>query len=223
MCGGFLWTGFDYRGEPSPFFPANWKGHNKPGEVPRNVSCHFGVFDLCGFPKDAAYYFKAAYTSEPLLHVFPHWNWQGKEGRPIDVWVYSNCEQVDLVVNGKSQGRKPMPKLGYLSWKIPYAAGSIEAVGFKGDAEVLRTKRETTGVPVAVSLQTARTKLNADHEDVAMVTVQVHDAQGRPVPNASNKIRFRLEGPARLLGTGNGDPATREPDKLPERSLWAGL
>jgi len=223
MCGGFTWTGFDYRGEPSPFFANIWKEHNKPGEVPRDVSCHFGVFDLCGFPKDSAYYYKAAYSSEPVLHLFPHWNWQGKEGQPIDVWVYSNCDEVDLIVNGKSQGRKPMPKLGYLSWKVPYEAGSIMAVGFRGDAEVLREKRETTGAPVAVLLQADPGTLKADREDVSMVTVQVVDAQGRPVPNASNKIKFRIEGSARLLGAGNGDPATLEPDKLPERSLWAGL
>ena len=223
MCGGFIWSGFDYRGEPSPFYPGIWAEHKKPGEVPRDVSCHFGVFDLCGFPKDGAYYYKSAYAAEPVMHVFPHWNWQGKEGQPVDVWVYSNCDEVDLLVNGKSQGRKAMPKLGYLSWKVPYEAGAIEAIGFRGGAEVSREKRETTGEPAAVALAPDRATLRADHEDVAMVSVQVLDAQGRPVPNANNKIRFRIEGPARMLGTGNGDPATLEPDKLPERSLWAGL
>ena len=187
------------------------------------VSGFYGAFDLCGFPKDEAYYYKAAYSSEPVLHVFPHWNWKGKEGQPIDVWVYTNCDEVDLLVNGKSQGRRPMPKLDHLSWKVPYEAGAIEAVGFKGGVEVLREKRETTGEPVAVALVPDRPVLRADHEDVALVTMQAVDAQGRPVPTAGNKIRFRLEGPARLLGSGNGDPATREPDKVPERSLWAGL
>ena len=223
MCGGFIWTGFDYRGEPGPFILSVWNQAKMTAPMPQDVSCHYGAFDLCGFPKDGAYYYKAAYSSEPVLHVFPHWNWQGKEGQPIDVWVYSNCEEVDLLVNGKSQGRKPMPKLGYLSWKVPYEAGGIEAVGYRGDQAVVREKRETTGAPAAVLLQADRTTLKADHQDVSVITVQVVDAQGRPVPNALNKIKFRIEGAARLLGSGNGDPNTSEPDKAPERSLWAGL
>ena len=223
MCGGFIWTGFDYRGETAPFRPAEWKNHKMPGDCPLVVSGFYGAFDLCGFPKDEAWYYKAAYGSEPVLHVFPHWNWKGREGQPIDVWVYSNCDEVDLVVNGKSQGRKPMPKLEHLSWKVPYAPGFIEAIGYKNGAEVARDKRETTGEPVAVTLVPDRADLRADHEDVALVTIQAIDAAGRPVATATNKIRFRLEGPARLLGSGNGDAATREPDTVPERSLWAGL
>jgi len=223
MCGGFIWTGFDYRGEPGPFYESNWKKYNMPGELPRDVSCHFGAFDLCGFPKDVAYYFKAAYVNEPVIHLFPHWNWKGKEGQPIDVWVYSNCDEIDLIVNGKSQGRKPMPKLDYVSWKVPYEPGTIEAVGYKNGKEIARDKRETTGAPVSIALVPDRATLNADCRDVALVTMQVLDDQGRPVPDAVNKIHFRVEGPLRLLGSGNGDPATRESDKVPERSLWAGL
>jgi beta-galactosidase len=223
MCGGFIWTGFDYRGEPGPFFPNEWARCKMPGEVPHIVSCHFGAFDLCGFPKDGAFYYKAAYSAEPVVHVFPHWNWKGREGQPIDVWVYSNCDEIDLIVNGRSQGRKPMPKLGYLSWTVPYEAGAIEAIGFRNGAVVMRDKRETTGEPVAVALVPDRVELRANHEDVAVVTMQAVDAQGRPVPTATNTIRFRVEGPARLLGSGNGDAATREPDKVPVRSLWAGL
>lgn len=223
MCGGFIWTGFDYRGETAPFRPMEWKNGKMPGPCPLVISGYYGAFDLCGFPKDEAYYYKAAYRSEPVLHVFPHWNWKGKEGQSIDVWAYSNCDEVDLVVNGKSQGRKPIPRLGHVSWKVPYEAGAIEAIGFNHGAEVLRDKRETTGEPIAVALTADRSVLRADHEDVAVVTMRVIDAQGRPVPTATNKIRFHLEGPARLLGSGNGDPATREPDKVPERSLWAGL
>jgi beta-galactosidase len=223
MCGGFIWTGFDYRGETAPFRPMEWKSRKMPGQCPLMVSGFYGTFDLCGFPKDEAYYYKAAYSIEPVLHVFPHWNWKGKEGKQIDVWVYGNCDEVDLVVNGKSQGRKRMLKLEHLSWKVPFEPGSIEAIGYKNGTEVLRDKRETTGDPVAVQLVPDRCKLQADHEDVAAVTMQVIDAQGRPVPTAGNKIRFHVDGPARLLGSGNGDPATREPDKAPERSLWAGL
>ena len=223
MCGGFIWTGFDYRGEPSPFYPQIWKEHKKPGDVPRLVSCHFGAFDLCGFPKDGAYYYKSAYTPAPMVHVFPHWNWKGKEGQPVDVWVYSNGDEIDLLVNGRSQGRKPMPKLGYLSWIVPYEAGAIEAVSYKGGTEVARERRETTGEPVAVALVPDRAELRADHEDVALVTMQAVDAQGRAVPTATNAIRFHIEGPARLLGSGNGDAATKEHDKIPVRSLWAGL
>lgn len=223
MSGGFIWTGFDYRGEPSPFFPENWKRANKPGEMPRLVSCHFGIFDLCGFPKDAAYFYKAAYSPEPVLHLFPHWNWKGREGQPVDVWVYSNHEEVELQLNGKRLGRKLMPRFGYLSWQVPYEAGVLEAIAYRAGAVVERARHETTGEPVAVKFEPERPFLNADHEDVALVTMKVVDAQGRPVPNATNKVRFRVEGPARLLGSGNGDAATVEPDTVPERSLWAGL
>jgi beta-galactosidase len=223
MCGGFLWTGFDYRGEPTPFMEVWWKEHKMPGTVPRVVSCHFGIFDLCGFPKDGAYYFKAAYLPEPMVHVFPHWNWKGREGQPIDVWVYGNCDEVDLLVNGRSQGRKPLPKLGHLAWKVPYEAGAIEAVGYKGGAVAARDRRETTGEPVALALAPDKPAMRADHEDVTLVTLQALDAQGRTVPTAANRIRFRIEGPARLLGAGNGDPIAQEPDTVPVRNLWAGL
>ena len=223
MCGGFIWTGFDYRGETGPFQAFAWKRMKMPGECPETVSGHYGAMDLCGFPKDGAYYYKAAYSSDPVLHLFPHWNWKGKEGQPIDVWVYSNCDEIELIVNGRSRGRKPMPKLSCLSWKVPYEAGSIEAIAFKNGQEVLREKHETTGEPVALQLVPDRPELRADHEDVALVTMQAVDEQGRPVPTARNTIRFRIEGPARLLGSGNGDAATREPDTVPVRSLWAGL
>lgn len=225
MCGGFIWTGFDYRGETAPFRNMEWKrkGHEMPGECPVVVSGFYGTFDLCGFPKDEAYYYKAAYTTDPVLHIFPHWNWKGKEGKPIDVWAYSNCDEVDFIVNGKSYGRKPMPRLEHLAWKVPYEAGFIEAIGYKNGVEVLRHKRETTGEPAALQLLPDRATIRADHEDVSLITMQAVDAQGRMVPDATNKIRFRLEGPARLLGSGNGDPPTREPDTVPERSLWAGL
>ncbi len=223
MSGGFIWTGFDYRGEPGPFYPEIWKKSKMPGEVPRDVSCHFGAFDLCGFPKDVAYYFKAAYSSEPVVHLFPHWNWKGKEGQPIDVWVYSNGDEIELIVNGKSVGRKPMPKLDYVSWKVPYEPGSIVAVAYKGGKEFARDKRVTTGAPVSIALVPDHATLKADGRDVAVVTLQALDEKGQPVPDASNKIRFRLEGAGRTLGSGNGDPATLESDKEPVRSLWAGL
>jgi len=134
LLGLFYWTGFDYRGEPNPLkFPA--------------TGSEFGILDYCGFPKDEAYYLKAAWRDETVLHILPHWNLSGHEGETIDVWVYSNCDEVALTVNGKNLGRKPMPKDGYLEWKAVYRKGYVEAVGYRGGKEIARERVETTGAP----------------------------------------------------------------------------
>jgi beta-galactosidase len=209
-AGGFAWTGFDYRGEPTPY---GWP----------SINSQFGIVDMCGFPKDYFYYYKAWWRKEPSLHVFPHWNWHGREGDEIPVWVYSNLEEVELRVNGASLGRQKVPHLGHVQWNVKYEPGSIEARGFRGDQVVLSEKRETTGPAASIRLTADRTEINADGEDIAMLKVEALDKEGRPVPIANNKIAFTLSGPAKLIGVGNGDPNCQESDKAPKRSLFNGL
>jgi beta-galactosidase len=209
-AGGFAWTGFDYRGEPTPY---GWP----------SINSQFGIVDVCGFPKDLFYYYKAWWTKEPALHLFPHWNFEGREGDGIPVWVYSNLDEVELLVNGKSQGKQKVPHLGHVEWKAKYEPGAIEARGFKGGKVVLTEKRETTGPAVAIRLTADRTEINADGEDLAIVKVEALDKEGRAVPTANNFIGFKVSGAGKLIGVGNGDPNCQESDKAPKRSLYNGL
>lgn len=212
--GGFAWTGFDYRGEPSPFA---WP----------SINSHFGIADMCGFPKDYFYYYKAWWGKAPALHLFPHWNWpenaNGKEGQEIPVWVYSNLDEVELILNGKSLGRQAVPHLGHVAWKTVYAPGYIEARGFKGGKRVLTQRRETTGLPAALRLSADRTVIDADGEDIAILKVEIVDRKGRAVPTANTQIAFKVSGAGKLIGVGNGNPNCHESDKEPRRSLYNGL
>lgn len=210
MAGGFAWTGFDYRGEPTPYA---WP----------SISSQFGIVDMCGFPKDYFYYYKAWWKKAPSLHVFPHWNWHGKEGQEISVWVYTNLDEVELLLNGKSLGSKKVPRLGHVEWKVAYAPGVIEARGSRNGQTVLTERRETTGPAQQLRLTADRMEIGADGQDVAMITVEALDANGRPVPTADNKLAFRITGAGQLIGVGNGDPNCLESDKEPRRSLFNGL
>jgi beta-galactosidase len=209
-AGGFAWTGFDYRGEPTPY---GWP----------SINSQFGIVDMCGFPKDYFYYYKAWWGKEPSLHLFPHWNWHGREGDEIPVWVYSNLEEVEMLVNGKSLGSQKVPHLGHVEWKVKYEPGAIEARGSKDGKVVLTEKRETTGPTVSIRLTADRTEISADGEDVAILKVEALDGEGRPVPTANNKIGFKVSGAGALIGVGNGDPNCQESDKEPKRSLFNGL
>ena len=209
-AGGFAWTGFDYRGEPTPY---GWP----------SINSQFGIVDMCGFPKDYFYYYKAWWRQEPSLHLFPHWNWHGREGDEIAVWVYSNLDEVELLVNGASQGRQKVPHLGHVQWKAKYEPGAIEARGFRNGRVVLAEKRETTGPVAAIRLTADRTEINADGEDLAILKVEGLDKEGRLVPIACNAIAFTVAGPAKLIGVGNGNPNCLESDKAPRRSLFNGL
>lgn len=202
VAGQFQWTGFDYRGEPTPF---GWP----------SIASQFGILDLCGFPKDNFYYYQGWWSDRPVLHILPHWNWAGREGQLIDVWVHGNDDEVELRLNGASLGRKAMPRNGHLEWKVPYAPGVLEAVGYrKGQVREVR-RVETTGEPVALRLESQCT------DGVWIVAVSAVDAQGRFVPTAQVPVTFEISG-ARLLGVGNGDPSSHEPDHLPARSLFNG-
>jgi beta-galactosidase len=209
LAGAFVWTGFDYRGEPTPY---SWP----------NVSSHFGILDTCGFPKDNFYFYQAWWTDEPVLHILPHWNWPGKEGQEIEVWVHSNFEAVELFLNGQSLGKKEMPQLSHLEWRVPYQPGKLEARGYKNGKVAATNIVETTGVPAKLILQTDRKSISADGEDVAVINVSAVDAQGRFVPTADNLVKFQISG-AKIIGVGNGDPSCHESDKGSERSLFNGL
>ena len=204
-AGLFYWTGFDYRGEPNPLsYPAH--------------DSEFGILDYCGFPKDEAYYLKSWWTDEPVLHIFPHWNLQGHEGEEVEVWAYSNCDEVELTVNGKKLGRQPMPQNGHLKWKAVYQPGRVEATGYKNGKRILTKTIETTKAATKVVLKADRPQIAADGQDMAIVNIELHDQKGRFVPNASPVLTFCLEGDANIIGCGNGDPSylgSDHPDKQP--------
>ena len=204
-AGLFYWTGFDYRGEPNPLsYPAH--------------DSEFGILDYCGFPKDEAYYLKSWWTDEPVLHIFPHWNLQGHEGEEVEVWAYSNCDEVELTVNGKKLGRQPMPRNGHLKWKAVYQPGRVEATGYKNGKRILTKTIETTKAATKVVLKADRQQIAADGQDMAIVNIELHDQKGRFVPNACPVLTFCLEGDASIIGCGNGDPSylgSDHPDKQP--------
>ncbi|HTT19572.1 MAG TPA: beta-galactosidase GalA [Candidatus Sulfotelmatobacter sp.] len=210
LSGGFVWTGFDYRGEPSPY---QWP----------NIGSQYGIIDTCGFPKDSFYYYQSWWTSKPVLHLFPHWNWPGYEGKEISVWVYSNLDRVELFLNGKSLGSKDVKKDSHVAWVVKYAPGSLEAHGWKGGKQVMTTKRETAGAAAKLILSADRAAINADGEDVAMFAVEVQDAQGRTVPIADNEVTFRVSGAGKLIGAGNGDPTDHASDKATSRKAFSGF
>lgn len=210
LAGGFAWTGFDYRGEPTPY---GWP----------SINSQFGIVDMCGFPKDSFFYYKAWWGTEPVLHLFPHWNWEERIGEEVSVWVHSNLEEVELLLNGTSLGSQTMKQNSHLEWKVKYAPGVIEARGKKGGKIVLTEKRETTGKVATLRLTSDRMEINADGEDVAIIRVEALDAQGRMVPVADDIISFKVSGDGRFLGVGNGDPNCQEPDDKPKRSLFSGL
>lgn len=212
VAGGFVWTGIDYHGEPTPYY--TWP----------SVGSQFGLYDLCGFPKDTAYYVRAWWRPQtPLLHLFPHWTWPGREGQTIQVWCYSNLDEVELSLNGRSLGRQPVVRFGHAGWAVPYAAGRLEAVGYRRGQPVLRQHHETTGAAVALRLSAERRRIRADGQDMAIVTLSCIDAQGRPCPTADQKIDLSLLGPLWIAGVGNGDPSSHAPEQASGARLFNGL
>lgn len=203
LAGMFIWTGFDYRGEPTPFgYPS--------------IGSYFGMMDQCGFAKDNVYYLKSWWSDKTTLHILPHWNHAGRDGQDIDVWVYSNCDEVELFLNKKSLGKKTIQQFGHLEWKVKYVPGTIEAVGYKKGKNVITDKVQTTSTASAIRLTTDKNSINADNEDIAMITVDALDKNGLAVPDADNEIIFTIQGPGKIIGVGNGNPASLEADKYLE-------
>lgn len=210
LAGIFLWTGMDYRGEPTPLsYPA--------------VSSQFGIFDICGFAKDNYYYYKSWWTSEPVLHVFPHWSWLGKEGEPVEVFCYSNLDAVELFVNGKSYGRKRMERNWYLSWEnVIYEPGILTVKGFRGGKLFMQKSVETTSAAYALKLTPYKDVLS-NQDDAAIIHVSIVDQEGRVVPDADNEISFTVEGAGSFLGTSNGNPGSHESDQASFRRAFHGM
>jgi beta-galactosidase len=209
LGGTFVWTGFDYRGEPTPY---QWPC----------VTSHFGFMDICGFPKDGYYAYKAAWTNEPVVHIFPHWNWQGKEGDSVQVHCYTNCDEVELFLNGKSAGKQKAVAYTGLIWNLIYIPGKLEAKGYKGGKLVTKDIVETTTAANRIFLKSDCNTLKADGCDVAVIRVAIKDSKGRVVPIADNPVEFSIEGQGRIIGTGNGNPSSHEPDKAARRMAFNG-
>ena len=188
LGGLFYWTGFDYRGEPNPMvFPA--------------TSSEFGILDYCGFPKDEAFYLKAWWTSEPVLHILPHWNLDGHEGETIPIWVYSNCDEVQLIVNGRKLERKAMPVNGHLEWTAEYQSGYVKAIGYRGGKKMMERRIDTTGEAVEAVWT------HEVVEETMVACVEMRDDRGRFVPTACSEVAFTAPSGWRIIGWGNGDPA----------------
>jgi beta-galactosidase len=212
VAGGFVWTGFDYRGEPTPYaaYPS--------------INSYFGILDMCGFPKDNYWYYRAWWRpSEPLVHVFPHWTWPGREGQPIEVWVHGNTEEVELFANGASLGRKRMERNRHLAWQVPYAPGTLEAVGYNAGKRVAASQQRSAGPAHAVQLVADRRRITPDGRDLSVLRAEIVDRNGIVVPGSDALVRFEVAGPARVIGVGNGDPTSLEPDRAAQRRAFHGL
>ncbi|MDX9847930.1 MAG: beta-galactosidase GalA [Tenuifilaceae bacterium] len=204
LAGLFFWTGFDYHGEPHPLY---WP----------QVNTQFGILDLCGFPKDIYYYLKSWWTNEPVLHIANHWNWPDEHrGKNISLPIYSNADEVELRLNRKSLGRKQMPRNGHLDFEVPFTPGSLEAYGYVNGKTTMKHKLVTTGKPAGLMLGSSKDIIAADRQDVAVLTVQVNDSKGNLVPNAMNEVALTISGPGRIIGVGNGDPASHDPEQYIE-------
>jgi beta-galactosidase len=208
MCGEFRWTGFDYLGESMFGWPAKF--------------WNYGVIDMCGFPKDTYYFYQSQWTKKPMVHIFPHWNWKGKEGVKIPVVAYSNCESVELFLNDKTLGEKEMGDKMDLVWQVPYQAGKLVAKA-KIDGKVVCIKEiVTAGSPAKIQLLADRKTIFADGRDVVHVEVNAVDEKGNFVPTASNRINFKVEGEARIIAVDNGDPLNEESYNHPSRKTFNG-
>jgi beta-galactosidase len=241
VLGEFVWTGFDYLGEPTPYFA--WDETRDEKDWPAHSS-YFGIVDLAGFPKDRFYLYQSQWTDgtkEPMVHLLPHWNWAGREGQPIPVMAYTNAEEVELLLNGQSLGRKRkgepfvMPVGQKISddlrfttkyrlvWEVPYAPGTLKAVAYAGGKPVATTEVKTTGVPARLVLAPDRARIRADGEDLSFVTVRVEDRDGNLVPGADNLVKFAVQGAGRIAAVDNGNAASLEPFQADQRQAFSGL
>jgi beta-galactosidase len=210
MSGMYIWTGFDYMGEPSPYEKLA-------------VSSYFGIFDLCGFPKDAFYFYKSQWTKEPIVHLLPHWNW--KEGQLIDVVAYTNCDEVKLYLNNQPLETKNFSTTKKLSlrWKVPFTAGTLKAEGYKNGKLVAIDEVKTAGEAAKIELAADRKNITADGKDLSFITVKITDPKGIAVPNADNLVQFEIEGAGKIVGVGNGNAMSQESAKSDERKAFSGL
>ena len=242
VMGEFIWTGFDYLGEPTPYggkdnstngyWNADWPSR----------SSYFGAVDLCGFPKDRFYLYQSQWTTKPMIHLLPHWNWEGMEGKEIPVYCYTNCDEAELFVNGKSMGKrvkgkdlteilvsfnryepKTFQSKYRLSWSVPYAKGEIKVVGYKDGKAILEEKINTAGKPAKINLSVDRKNIDATGEDLAYVTVRILDKDGNLCPLADNLVEFEISGAGKLIAVDNGNAATTESFQASYRKAFNGM
>ena len=227
VAGLFVWTGFDYYGEPAYPYPC--------------ISSSYGILDLCGFPKDVFYFYKSQWTDEPVLHLLPHWNW--KEGQLINVIAYTNCDKVKLYLNDKLIGEQAFTntKIAYktnqwdeiidlgegqklsLDWKVPFVPGTLRAEGFKNGKLIANDVVKTAGDPAQIELITDRSAIQADGVDLSYITVKIKDQNGTLVPDADNLVHFEIEGYGKIVGVANGDPISLESAKGKQRRAFSGM
>ncbi|WP_265445794.1 carbohydrate-binding protein [Acetivibrio straminisolvens] len=206
MFGEFVWTGFDYIGEPTPY---KWP----------SKSSYFGIVDTCGFPKDIYYFYQSKWSDKPMVHILPHWNWSN--GTTVEVWAYSNCDTVELFLNGTSLGVKSMGNNGHVSWNVPWTPGTLRAKAVKGGT-VVYDEVTTAGNPAKVRLKPDRTTIAADGKDLVFIETDIVDNNGVLVPTASNTVNFSISGPGVIVGVDNGNPASVEPYKANSRQAFSG-
>jgi beta-galactosidase len=210
MAGIFVWTGFDYLGEPTPY---EWPSR----------SSYFGIIDLAGFPKDAYYLYQSVWTDKTVLHLFPHWNWNA--GDTIDVWAYFNkAEQVELLLNERSLGTIiPQPDDLHVMWRVPYQPGTLKVVSRKGGRIIATDVVKTAGPPTRIELRIDRNVIHADGKDLSFIEVRILDADGNLVPHAENKVTFDVNGVGFIAGVDNGSQTSSESFKANERKTFSGM
>ncbi|MGI4729250.1 MAG: beta-galactosidase GalB [Janthinobacterium lividum] len=210
LSGMFVWTGFDYLGEPTPY---SWPAR----------SSYFGIIDLAGFPKDIYYMYQSEWTDKTVLHILPHWNWEA--GKTVDVWAfYNHADEVELFLNGKSLGTKK--KNGddlHVMWRLKFQPGTLKAVSRKDGKVVLTSEIKTAGKPAKIQLTADRSNIKADGKDLSFITVKILDAAGNVVPDAENLVNFKVNGEAFIAGVDNGDPVTHDSFKVNYRKAFHGL
>ncbi|MDT0551836.1 beta-galactosidase GalB [Urechidicola vernalis] len=242
--GEFVWTGFDYLGEPTPYNGRDNETHGKWGGDWPSRSSYFGIVDLAGFPKDRYYYYQSRWTEKPMVHILPHWNWENSEHREIPVYCYTNAEEAELFLNGKSLGKKVMgvdkttipaefswwkkPQTTWespyrLNWNVAYEPGELKVVAYNDGKAVAEKIIVTAGEPDHIELIPDRTEIDADGSDLSFVTVKVVDKDGNFCPLADNLINFKIDGPASIAAVGNGNAATTEPFQANYRKAFNGL
>ncbi|AWW29582.1 glycoside hydrolase family 2 [Echinicola strongylocentroti] len=242
VMGEFMWTGFDYLGEPTPYGGKDNSTNGYWNDDWPARSSYFGAVDLCGFPKDRFYLYQSQWTEEPMIHLLPHWNWEGMEDETIPVYCYTNCDEAELFLNGESLGKKVKGKdktpiivdfLRYepktfaspyrLSWDVPYQAGELKVVGYKEGKAIQEKTINTAGKPASISLNVDRTEIDADGRDLAYVTVKVTDKDGNTCPIADNLVEFEVKGEGELIAVDNGDPTSVSPFQADYRKAFNGM
>lgn len=242
MSGEFVWTGFDYLGEPTPYNKdlTNLLNFSDPNELEKarkeleelgkiktpSRSSYFGIVDLCGFPKDRYYNYKSYWRPDvPTVHILPHWNWQERIGEITPVHIYTSGDAVELFLNGKSLGRREkVHSYDRLTWDdVRYEPGSLKAIAYKNGQKWAEELVETTGKPAALQVTAEKTELKNDGTDLSFIRVAVVDSQGRVVPRSKNHLKFSVTGPAEIIATDNGDATSLLPFQLSERDAYNGL